>query len=337
MKLDIRAADPRRDQVTGGRGASAGQEKAAEALGRRAETDFRRAAHAMGQGQGGEEGRPRMTDIPTTLATLESVHRLSKDIKQAATTLSTEEARYLVDTYYQMQRDRIRSDNQVRSLGATDEPHATLSWLSDNTGLLERNVKSALDAYGDAHLVGRWSKSIVGIGPVISAGLLANIDIAKAPTVGHIWRFAGLDPTVSWDKGKKRPWNASLKTLTWKLGESFVKVSGLEDDVYGKLYLGRKAYEVERNDRGELADQAAAKLAKFKIDKATDAYKAYVSGRLPPGHVHARAKRWAVKLFLAHWQQVAFRDRYGVDAPKPYILTREGGHAHEIACPNWPF
>jgi hypothetical protein len=43
--------------------------------------------------------------------------------------------------------------------------------------------------------------------------LLARIDIVKAPTAGHIWRYAGLDPTVRWNKGEKRPWNAGLKVL----------------------------------------------------------------------------------------------------------------------------
>jgi hypothetical protein len=274
--------------------------------------------------------------ITDDMPVLESARRLTKDIKAAAQTMTTDEARYLVDTYYVMQRNRIRSDNQVRSMQQSEEPHLTLSWLSDNTSLLERNVKTALDAYGDAHLVGRWSKSIIGIGPVISAGLIANIDITKAPTCGHIWSFAGLNPTVSWDKGKKRPWNASLKTLCWKLGESFVKVSGHDDDVYGKLYLARKAYELGRNDRGELADQAAAKLVKFKIGQDTDAYAAYSAGRLPPAHIHARAKRWAVKLLLVHWHQVAYRDHYGTMPPKPYVISQLQ-HGHEIVCPNWPF
>lgn len=267
---------------------------------------------------------------------LEPIKRLSKDIKLAAQSLSTDEARYLVDTYYQMQRDRIRSDNQVRSLEETSEPHSTLTWLSDNAGILERNIRSALDVYGNAHVEGKWAKSIVGIGPVISAGLIANIDITKAPTVGHIWRFAGLDPTVIWEKGQKRPWNASLKTLTWKIGESFVKVSGHDEDVYGHLYLQRKAYEIQRNDAGELAVQAAAKLEKFRIGKTTDAYKSYIAGRLPPAHIHARAKRWAVKLFLAHFHAVAYRAHFKVDAPKPYVLSQLH-HAHEIQCPNWPF
>lgn len=296
---------------------------------------------------------------------LEPLTRLTKDIKLAAKTLSDEEARYLVDTYYQLQGNRIRSTNQLRTMNDTPEPHLTLSWVADNAALLERSIRSALGAYSDAHLVGQWSQSIIGIGPVLSAGLLAHIDLEpwqcgafragivpkpcrpttphdegchrfRIDTVGQIWRFAGLDPTVQWNKGEKRPWNASLKTLTWKIGESFVKVSGHADDVYGHLYVQRKAKEQERNEAGLYADQAAAKLMKFKINKKTDAYKTYADGRLPLAHVHARAKRWAVKIFLAHWHAVAFRAAFGVPAPKPYILTQPT-HTHEIVCPNWPF
>jgi len=277
------------------------------------------------------------TDQPDDYRGLEAVTRLSRDLKKAAQTLSPDEARYLVDAYYQMQGDRIRSMNQVRALTESAEPHQTLAWLADNAGVLERNIKGALDAYSSASLLGRWAKSICGIGPVIAAGLLAHIDITKAPTAGHIWRFAGLDPTVTWEKKTKRPWNASLKTLCWKIGESFVKVSTNDEDVYGHLYVTRKGYEQARNDRGELAGQAAAKLERFKIGRTTDAFTHYAAGKLPPAHVHARAKRWAVKLFLAHYQAVAYRDHFGTEAPKPYILTKEGGHAHEIAVPHWPF
>lgn len=34
---------------------------------------------------------------------LESIQRLARDVKSAAVTLSTQEARFLVDTYYGMQ------------------------------------------------------------------------------------------------------------------------------------------------------------------------------------------------------------------------------------------
>jgi hypothetical protein len=267
---------------------------------------------------------------------LELIQRLSKDLKNAASTLSAVEARYLVDSYYVMQRNRIRAGNQIHAMTTSNEPHATLRWFNKNADLLERNIKNALDAYGNAHMVGRWSKSIVGIGPVISAGLIAHIDITKAITAGDIWRFAGLDPTSAWEKGEKRPWNASLKTLCWKIGESFVKVSGHEKDVYGHLYLQRKDYEIAKNDTGVLTQQAEDKLKRFKIGKNTEAYKYYSIGKLPPAHIHARAKRWAVKIFLAHWQAVAYREHFGKDAPKPYIMNQPE-HVHEIVCPNWPF
>ena len=40
--------------------------------------------------------------------------------------------------------------------------------------------------------------SIRGIGEVISAGLLAHLDVTKARHASGYWRFAGLDPTNDW-------------------------------------------------------------------------------------------------------------------------------------------
>jgi Transposase IS116/IS110/IS902 family len=266
----------------------------------------------------------------------EALKKLTRDVRAAAKTLSDAEVRFLVDYYYALQEDRIRSDHQVRTLTEGGEPCEVITWLSANVGTLERNVKSALGAYADADPVGRWSQSIVGIGPILAAGLLAHIDITQAPTVGHIWSFAGLNPTVKWEKKTKRPWNARLKTLCWKIGESFVKVSGHERDIYGHLYLERKAYEQARNERGELAAEAARALAEKRYRDDTKAKAAYLAGQLPAGHLHARAKRWAVKLFLAHWHDVAYTVKYGQPPPRPYVLTEAGGHAHRIDVPNWP-
>ena len=268
-----------------------------------------------------------------------AVEKLTRDLRQAAATLSSREVRFLVDAYYIQQEDRKRTANQVRSMRdpSSDEPHEVLRWLMDNTWALENHIKVALGEYVAASPIGQWATSILGIGPVIAAGLEAHIDISKAPTVGHIWRYAGLDPTCEWKKGEKRPWNASLKTLCWKIGESFVKVSGKEKSLYGRLWKERKELEEKRNAAGEFADQAKAKLVKFKIGKTTDAYAHYSSGKLPPGHLHARAKRYAVKLFLSHWHAVAYWYAMKDHAPKPYILTKQGGHAHEIEVPNAPW
>lgn len=265
----------------------------------------------------------------------DSVQRLTRDLRNAAITLSDAEARFLVDAYYQMQKDRIRAAHQDRTLAQGAEPHDVVGWLHDQRFTLERQIARALDAYSDGHAAGRWARSIVGIGPIIAAGLLANIDIAKAPTVGHIWRFAGLDPTTKWDKGTKRPWNASLKRLCFLIGESFVKVSGNANDVYGQVYKARKALEMERNERSDFAEQAKASLAAKRFGADTEARKHYEAGRLPPARIHLRACRVATKLFLAHYHHVLFEVTYGRAPPKPYIIEH-GGHAHFIAPPNWP-
>lgn len=266
---------------------------------------------------------------------LSPIERLRKDLKEASVTLSTREARFLVDAYYMVQESRKATGNQLGALIKSDEPHRVIEWFTNQARTLENQIKRALDTWSDSRETGLWAKSIVGIGPVISAGLLAHIDIHKAPSVGKIYRFAGLDPTSKWAKGQLRPWNASLKTICWKVGESFVKVSGREDDFYGKLYIQRKAYEAARSERGELADQAAEKLKNFDI-KNKEIREIYESGKFPPGHIHSRAKRFATKIFLSHFHHVLFFNTFGKAPPRPYAIEHLG-HVDMIQIPNWPF
>lgn len=284
---------------------------------------------------------------------LDTITKLTKDLKQAAKVLTKQEARYLVDTYYQLQDYRISTASQVRSIDypvkfdengkkiklteeekeelnkLPKEPHEVLDWFLDNAEMLENQIKKALDAFSDGDEVGLWLKSICGIGPVIAAGLMAHIDITKAPTAGHIWAFAGLDPTKTWEKSQVRPWNAKLKVLCWKAGQSFVKVSNNENDVYGKIYKQRKAYEQEKNEAGEYKSQADAILLNKKIGKDTDAYKSYSQGKLPPAHIQARAERYAVKIFLSHLHEIWYKKHYGVNPPAPFAIAILG-HAHKI-------
>lgn len=263
----------------------------------------------------------RTSDPSIGISDLPVVERLRRDLKDAARALSPEEARFLVDYYYLSQEDRKRAHNQVRALDDNDEPSVMLQWLADQAETVESQIKRALAAYTDAHPLGQWAKSNVGIGPVIAAGLLAHIDLERTPTVGHIWSYAGLDPTSEWKSGEKRPWNASLKTLCWKIGQSFMKFSGHEDCQYGHLYRERKAKEIANNEAGKFADQAAAILAKKKIGKDTEAYAHYSAGRLPPAHIDARARRWAVKLFLSHYHAAGYQLELKRKPPLPYPIA----------------
>ena len=257
----------------------------------------------------------------------EAISKLTKDLKRAAVTLSDDEARFLVDQYYMSQENRKRASNQCRSLAESGEPNSLLRHLADQNEALEGQIKRALGAYVENHPVGKWMASVYGIGPVLSAGLLAHIDINKAPTAGHIWAYAGLDPTKKWEKGQKRPWNAQLKTLCWLIGQSFMKFSKREECLYGHKYAEKKEYYRSKNEAGEYRDEAL--MRKDTVGKNTDAYKYYSEGKLPPAQIDARARRWVVKLFLSHLHEVWYIHAFGTKPPAPYPIAILG-HAHKI-------
>jgi len=330
---------------------------------------------------------------------IQLVRRITKDawekVGDDPGNMSKDEIRFMVSSYYGVQELRKLLKNRVSALSKRDDPATMFNFIFDGVDITEKNIKKFLITVSANNPLGQWAESIRGIGPIISAGLLAHIDITKAPTVGHIWRFAGMDPTLDWlgkekattlvnsvlprgatltdeqfveianlanrradklmtqvqnfaestKKGtyltkenviktlSKRPYNADLKLICWKAGESFVKTSNRTDDIYGHVYAARKVLEIQRNEAGDFKEQADAKVG--KVGRSTDAYKSYSIGQLPPAHIHARAKRYAVKLFLAHWHHVAYELEYGTPPPKPYILNQEG-HTHYMAPPNWP-
>jgi hypothetical protein len=302
------------------------------------------------------------------------IQRLTKDLANAARTMTSTEARFLVDAYYIMQDARIRAEGQVRSIDKTPveivatedgddvpvhEPHGVLSWFSKQNADMEGQIKRALEKYVDSHVMGDWLTGIYGIGPVIAAGLVAHISMewmecsvchkkegglkpckCDAPfvrktcaTAGQIHRFAGLDPTSKWEKKTKRPWNAELKVLCWKAGESFVMFHKNEKCFYGKVWAAQKAVYKERNERGDYAERSAQILLDRKFKKDTDAYKAYITGKFPPAHIHAMARRYAVKMFLSHLHGEMHRRILGTEPPLPYPIAHMG-HAHFIAPPK---
>ena len=312
-----------------------------------------------------------------------------------------DQARGLVRLYYRIQKFRTATFNQTRAFVEADREHTLVHFFGHEMEHLEKQCKNALDSYSAKSPLGMWARSNVGIAEVIASGLLANINITKAPVVSHIWRYAGMDPTIEWlgaEKAAKlfnevvgargiasqeqildmairlnrnpelflpmmtetkkmneetgemiikpstrtdqinalavRPWNADLKMLCWKIGESFVKFKNNPDCVYGRLYDIRKAYEQQKNENGEYAKEAAKKLQNYKIvDKKTKDI--YESGKLPDGHLHSRCKRYAVKIFLSHYHAVAYELHYHEKPPKPFAIAILN-HAHEIPVPNWP-
>lgn len=130
------------------------------------------------------------------------IQKLSKNQKILAGECTKDEARFLVDSYYQVQQYRIAIGGQLRSIyqGKTGDKDSSvppqaevLQWLFNNIMGLENEIKKCLDSYTTADPVGKWAKSIMGIGPVLAAGLISYFDITRAPSVAHFYSYAGLN------------------------------------------------------------------------------------------------------------------------------------------------
>lgn len=135
-------------------------------------------------------------DDSVNYADIIAASRLTRDLKKSAALLHRNQVRYLVDTYYNMQRQRIRADAQVRS--AEDEPNDIINFMFDMYSKLEDDMKAALGKYADSTIPGKWAMSVMGIGPVITAGLLSHIDVTIAKTSGDVWRYGGYDASIIW-------------------------------------------------------------------------------------------------------------------------------------------
>ena len=92
----------------------------------------------------------------TIIDNLEPVIKLNKDMMKALRAegpggITNNEARFLVDMYYILQKQRVQSNNRVKGLdrdakkeGNLPEPHDILSWAFDQMNTLEDQVKKAL-------------------------------------------------------------------------------------------------------------------------------------------------------------------------------------------------
>jgi hypothetical protein len=233
--------------------------------------------------------------------------------------LQTHEIAEMVSLYYDCQDLRIAHGNKKR----TEPPSELVQWLDFWMHAGENVINAKLKQWvlsDRSPVEAKWAYDQVGIGPVLAAGLAAHIKLEKAKTPSSVWKFAGLAPgSDRKKKGVKLPYNARLKVVAWKLGESFVKVSGKENAVYGHLYAEFKSEEIKKNEAGLYKEAAALELATKKITEK-DTKATLESGKLTDGHLHSRAKRRAVKIFLVHYYIIGRKAR-NLPCPGPYSET----------------
>lgn len=246
--------------------------------------------------------------------------------------------RVLVESYYDLQDYRIRTGNRMRQLGSSGEilsldPDAI---KKDEVGIQEvirqylKEIPIASWMLGDG-----VNKGIKGIGPTLAGGLISFLDVTKADHPSDFWSYAGLgvvripldearekyknnipiqravkiaeingDDSISLGQsrraGNKVNFNPRVKTLMWKIMDSFIKQN---TNPYRKYYDDRKATEMARLD-----------VEEKKIGKTINGKKAIAD---------KRAKRYAEKQFLQDlW--LKWRTLEGLPTGTPFVVGRLG-------------
>jgi len=203
------------------------------------------------------------------------------------------EVKYLIDRYYQTQEHRIAMAGQVRELKKLGEDTNPLEDYYERFHAIEKDIAKYISGSIRKHSMAGWLKKVKGIGPILSAALLSTIDIGRAEHASSVWKYAGLAPGQKRTRGTKIDYNPFLKTICWKIGESFVKTKG----EYRKIYDTSKEFYQR----------------KFPEEKTEGKRKLYTKG-----HIHAMAKRRTVKLFLAHfWAE--WRKVEGLPVSEPFM------------------
>jgi hypothetical protein len=128
----------------------------------------------------------------------------------------------------------------------------------------------------------------------------------------------------------RRPWNNIGKTLAFKIAQQFKFRNKHPECYYGRIYTARKELEVARNEQGAFAAQAADVLRRTPHHAQASTYR---QGKLPQGHLDARALRYTAKRFLADWWYIAYKDHFKQEPPLPYPIAHQD-HAHFVPPPS---
>jgi hypothetical protein len=238
--------------------------------------------------------------------------------------LQSDDISRAVQIYYEAQGLRMAYSNKSRT-----KSNELTEWFDGWLGTGEHTIQPMLTRWvksDDAPAEAQWAYLQMGIGPVIAAALSAHIDVTPADSASAVWKLAasplGKPPASTRRRARRSPYNAQLKVLCWKIGESFVKVKGKLNAFYGRSFVNFKQQEEQRNDSGHYAEAAARELETKKIaEKETKV--TLQSGKLTQGHLHARAKSRTVKILLVHYWQIGRKSR-GLDARPTYTETIQG-------------
>lgn len=183
--------------------------------------------------------------------------------------------------------------------------------VQKNAEKFEQMYKGLMMDYVESQKVYKvFLEKIKGISAILSANLLKEFGYCEnAIHISSLWKYCGMHVVEGQapvrKKGEKLEFNARLRTLVWKISDSFVKQ---RTPFYREIYDKEKRHQVKMLDEFTESLDKKRKKEFDKINKRDEKRK-YVSEFNPKAPVSLmnadlRARRKTIKIFLAHYWQV---------------------------------
>ncbi len=119
--------------------------------------------------------------------------------------------RTLVRSYYSIQKVRVQVSNRIQMLQRDSEISETEAellhqLLNKRVLKVEKDLASDItDIISEHPLYQSWLSKVMGVGPILSAALIAEIwDIRRFDTISRLWAYAGMHTIDVTPDGKKR-------------------------------------------------------------------------------------------------------------------------------------
>jgi hypothetical protein len=229
---------------------------------------------------------------------------LPPEIRKAARAMSRADAQALVLSVLEVQHIEFAVPKE-------GTPSEAVFYLYGRLIDWRKDVLQALEHWLVSSDTGIWLRSIKGLSLLGQCGFGALLEVTDKTDIELMWKRCALDPVPAWENHRKEPSNP-LKALAIAAADGFAKLARNPISPYGTVYRLRMDHEIERLRR------EPHKGIVYSNDRRADLI----------------AKRVAVKLFLAHYQQVAFYTRYGRFPDFPWRILLDFPGAPKVEIPN---
>lgn len=171
------------------------------------------------------ENENNFYDSEKVAVDLQGLASLSKSTKTSAAVMTNEQARFIVDNYYQTQQFRITIANQIRAIEQDfdklqEGEQPAIAWLLADVKNRENQIKLMIQQFAENNPVCQWAMSIKGIGPVFAVNLWSYINLDKCQHANQFLSYAGLNDNNA-------PWLGKEKSQ--KIVNNVYKELGLKD------------------------------------------------------------------------------------------------------------